>query len=136
MHGNVSSLRRRSVDDHADALAIISAISRIHDVSTTIEDMASAAAMLGRPAYLSWSSHTNAAAISLCETANSDGLAAAIAVHCDDAYPSGAKHRPTLLATLIPINKAAIAELAEARAEMAHDLCDAVRAHAKARRAA
>lgn len=141
MHGSLDLRRRLRTslnlqDKLDDVLALIGAIERFHDFSTFSRDRAVEAAAEGRPAFLTWSRYHNAAAVGLCDTANGEGLPAAIAAHCDDTYPAPAKHRTYLLGTLIPLNKPAVAQLEDAFEALANDYEREVRAAAKARRAA
>lgn len=98
--------------------AAIRAIRALGDLfdnrSTPDEGPALDAFQAGRAAYWTRAGYSNAKACLLLTDANRFSLENALEVHADDDHPSQAARAPYLLGTLIPLNRAACAELERA----------------------
>lgn len=130
--------RPSSAVDRGDITDVLNLMSALRERDEHIgtkqwEDGALEAAMAGRAAYWSNATYHNQAALQLVDLANAEGLPAAVIQCCDDTYPSHAKHRLYLLATLTPLNRAACVEMERAVSEAANDACDPIMFDAIAR---
>lgn len=104
----------------AAATAAIDALGFLHnnDTSTRDKELALRAISAGRPAFWSNAGYSNTVARILLEEANRTSLADALALATTNGT-DGPRDLAVLLASLIPLNPQAVAEIARVRNEWA-----------------
>lgn len=105
--------------DISDVIRAVEALKNIWSNGDALtEEAAYEAHQHGRAAFWTTATYHNQAATLLAHAANCEGLDRALARHADDGHPSHAARTPYLLATLVPLNRQARADLEQAHAEL------------------
>ena len=107
------------IRDVAPLLSAITVLSALHrNPDSEAQRAAVEAEQQGRAAYWSTATYHNQLACIMLVLANKRGVGAALAHCADDAHRNEARHSWFLLDSLIPLNPAAVAELAAARSRL------------------